>query len=61
MVTEHLWRIEAPHYCAGLVVRDGLVIRAAPILRWSTGRPWHEVRGYLAGKGFHGKVLESER
>ena len=30
-------QISAPHFCAGLVARDGVCIEAAPIIRYSWG------------------------
>lgn len=56
-MTGRLWRIVAPHYVAGLIVRDGRVVEAAPILGWSMGRKWSEVREYLSRKGFRGEPL----
>ena len=54
-----LWRIVAPHFVAGLVVRDGRVVEAAPILGWARGRPWAGVRSYLAGRKWSGTPLRS--
>ena len=34
---ELLILVEAPRFCAGIVVRDGFCIDAAPILRWAIG------------------------
>ncbi len=31
-------QIIAPHFCAGIVVARGVVIDAAPIIRWLVGR-----------------------
>lgn len=56
-----LWQITAPHYCAGLIVEDGKVTQAAPILKWSIGKSWREVKKYLIAKGYHGEALESEK
>jgi hypothetical protein len=51
------WRIVAPHFVAGLCVQDGLVVEAAPILGWSVGRRWSEVRAYMVRKGWKGAPL----
>lgn len=32
-LTDGLYRIEMPYFCAGFIVRDGRVIACAPILR----------------------------
>lgn len=44
--------VKAPHYCAGLKVRDSVCFEAAPILRWATGKRWAYLRSYFARKGF---------
>jgi len=33
----NLVRVVAPHFVAGLVAVDGVVVEAAPILRWEIG------------------------
>lgn len=44
--------ITAPHFCAAIQVRDGHVIDAAPILRWTIGRGakwvhrWADLKSY---------------
>ena len=48
------WRIVAPHFVAGLRVEDGVVREAAPIIWWSRGRKWSEVRAYFKSKGYSG-------
>ena len=49
-----LWQITAPHYTAGLEVEDGVITTAAPILNWTVGFKWHDVRMLLEHKGYHG-------
>lgn len=51
-MTSLLVTVRAPHMCASLIVRDGVVTEAAPILRWSRG--WDRVRlwRYLKRKGW---------
>ena len=39
-----LYCIDCPYYCAGLIVEDGVVTRAAPILKWAIGKRWAAVR-----------------
>lgn len=51
-------RITAPHYCAGAVVYKSVVIDAAPIIRWMTGKTIAELRRYCARKGYRLEVLE---
>jgi hypothetical protein len=38
-----LYQIECPYYCAGLEVEDGVVSRAAPVLKWTIGANWSAV------------------
>jgi hypothetical protein len=51
---EHLYRVVAPHYVAGVRVRRDRVTYAAPILGWAHAKdkPWHETERYLLGKGY---------
>jgi hypothetical protein len=44
-----LYRIEAKHFVAGLVVDSSInkVISAAPILAWSLGKHWPDVMDAL--------------
>lgn len=39
----NLYRISSKRFTAGLVVDDGIVVEAAPILKWTIGQPWLEV------------------
>lgn len=51
-----LYSIDAPthptRFCASLEVRDGRIVRAAPILGWSIGKPWVAVRAWAERKGY---------
>lgn len=51
-MTQLLVTITAPHYTASIIVRDEKVVEAAPILRWTRGKPWRHVWRYLNGKGY---------
>lgn len=53
-----LWHIDAPHYNAGIVIRNGYCVEAAPILNWAVGKRESYLRGYFARKRY--KVIESE-
>jgi hypothetical protein len=33
-----LYRVVVPHFVAGVIVREGVVVEAAPILRWAVGK-----------------------
>ena len=52
-----LLHITAPHFCAGAVVENGKVTRAAPILGYMRGWDPAKVKAYAARKGW--KVLET--
>jgi hypothetical protein len=47
-----LLQITAPHYCAGIVIGDGMIIDAAPILRWTIGKRLWDVQQYFFRKKF---------
>lgn len=49
---EYLIRVEAPHFCAGIVVKDNIVVKAAPILKWTLGKTWEEVSSYFKEKKY---------
>jgi hypothetical protein len=57
IITEILAQVRAPHFTAGIVLWDGRVVEAAPIVgfmkRWSRDR----VRAYCAGKGWKVSVV----
>jgi len=52
---KQLWRVCAPHFVAGVVVRmDGSIAQCAPILGWlkSRGEPWSRLRALLRSRGY---------
>jgi hypothetical protein len=51
-VTEVAVQITAPHFCAGVVARDGRVVAAAPIVRYMVGWDGRRVRDYCRRKGW---------
>ena len=50
-------QITAPHFCAGLETRAGVVQRAAPIIKYMRGWETWRVRDYCAGKNWKLKLL----
>jgi hypothetical protein len=50
--TDTLVRIDAPHFCAGVVISGGVVTRAAPILKYMFGWTGARVGVYAIGKGW---------
>ena len=49
---ETLASIDAPHFNAGIVLWDDLVIEAAPIVRYMRKWPRDRVRSYCKDKGW---------
>lgn len=47
-----LVQVTAPHFCAGLVIENGVCTVAAPILKRSIGRSADELRAYFKWKGW---------
>lgn len=45
-------RITSPYFCAGLVLENGIVKRAAPILKYMIGWTRERVLSYAYGKGW---------
>jgi hypothetical protein len=41
--TEHLYTVDTGYANAGVVVRGGVIIEAAPIFHWMIGKRWAEV------------------
>jgi hypothetical protein len=58
MDRETLIHVDAPHFCAGFVSRDGVVISAAPILKYLIGKRFVEAMAYLERKGWRASVFE---
>jgi hypothetical protein len=56
------YRICAPHFVAALVESGDAVIQAAPILHWTIGKHFSEVRDYCKNRGWRIEPLpESAR
>lgn len=47
-----LHQIAAPHFVAGVETRDGIVILAAPIVKWTMGRRLDDLADYFSRKGW---------
>ena len=39
------------YFCCGVAESNGVVVRAAPILRWALGKPIEVIRVWLEKKG----------
>lgn len=54
-----LYRITARHLCAGVITDSkGFIIKAAPILKWSTQRHISKLLSYAESKGWRYEVVE---
>lgn len=54
-----LVRVVAPHFVAGLVLDDaGIVRQAAPILKWTIGKPRAYLRADFAKRGWRAEVVQ---
>lgn len=60
MPTEVLVRIEAPHFVAGLIARDGRVVRSAPILWRLRGMNGQQVADHCARMQWRWEVVHQE-
>ena len=56
-----LVRVVAPHFVAGLVLREGFVVEAAPILKWAIGRNRAYLSPYFERKGWEATVIKGDR
>lgn len=54
-----LVRVVAPHFVAGFET-DGVVRRAAPILKYLVGKTDEEARRYIARKGWRASVVSDQ-
>ena len=41
-----LIQIDTDYACAGVIVKNGRVVEAAPIFYWMVGKPWDKVRHF---------------
>lgn len=52
-----LYRVTAPHFCAGFVAARGSVVGAAPILHWAVGKGVAWLLTYSERKGWQVEAL----
>lgn len=52
-----LVQVDAPHFCAGIILEDDVVVRAAPILKWAVGWQRNDLRRYFERKQWKTKVI----
>lgn len=56
-----LYRITAPHFCAGLISQEAKIVRAAPIIHWMRGQDTDALIAYCKLKGWKLEVVQEER
>ena len=45
-----LYQVDVGYFCAGVEVQDNIIVRAAPILRWSCGKPLSALQSWVKTK-----------
>lgn len=54
---ENLVRVTAPHFVAGIVVKDDICIDAAPILKYCKGKDVDWLSKYFQQKGWEAMII----
>jgi len=57
---EILVRIVAPHFVAGLVIRDDKCVEAAPILAWAVGKRRRQLSDYFKRRGWKAAIVSTQ-
>ena len=52
-----LVRVVAPHFVAGVAIQDGVVVKAAPIMRYAIGWTGVRLRTYIKRKGWTASIV----
>jgi hypothetical protein len=47
---EELYQIILSYACAGIIIKNGVVVRAAPIFHWMIGKNLNEVKTWVYKK-----------
>jgi hypothetical protein len=53
-----LVRVQAPHFCAALILKGDRCIKAAPILRWCVNMRRQQLQTSFARKGWKASVID---
>lgn len=48
---EELWQVRMPKYTAGIVVRQGIIRKAPPILAWTVGCYLRPIKRWVLQRG----------
>jgi hypothetical protein len=54
----HLIRITFRNLCFGMIVRDDIIVKSAPVARWCVGRTAYDVWNYWHHRGAKVEVFE---
>jgi len=49
---DYILVIDAPHYYAAVISRNGKIIDAAPVLNWAVGKKLYDINRYCERKGY---------
>lgn len=55
-----LVQVRAPHFTAGIILENGKVVEAAPILRWTLGKTHEWLREYFIKKEWKAVQVKSK-
>jgi len=55
-----LIQLTSPYFCAGVVVKDGVVTEAAPIVKWMKCKELSEVQTYCKAKKWKVVVVNED-
>lgn len=58
MAQSILVRVQAPHFCAGVVLKYERVVWAAPILEWTMLWERKALSAYFRRKGWRARVID---
>jgi len=53
-----MYRIEAPHFVAGVILENSICIKAAPIVSWMWNNSLHAITEYCKFKGWKIKEVK---
>lgn len=56
-MSETLVRIEAPHFVAGILIKDDKCVYAAPILAWTVGKTREFLSQQFRARGWRASIL----
>ena len=51
-MAKRLIQVIAPHFCAGIAIKDNRCVDAAPILKWAIGKDSDYLSRYFRRKGW---------